>query len=615
MSRKKPTEATIKKLFALSGNQCAFPDCEQPIINSDGDLIGQVCHIAAAEVLGQRYDANQDDEQRRSFENLILMCANHHKETDNTNLYTVEKLLQIKKNHEQSSFARQKKVEPSKKIIQEAQQQASTSQNIKNQASINQQSNTTQGNIIIQNGLTINETTALFENISKIIVASRLEDKPENRKYSKPKPDFKKYTQSKSPKIFIHEEKGIYQVEKTITDETENQSLSINQVDQVFSDKNIYNTLKPFEAVKQDQIVDLEKQKANDIFDLGKIYQQAALTHKAQNTFELANQLDPENTQVLLKLAELHIERQEYEQAEIKLNQLIPKYAKLNNWLKIILVYNYLAYIYKQRINYTKSLKFLKMARELCIDSNFDPELGPILRRIGFVSLVNGDIKKAKNQMIMSGKILDTGFDLEIPIEPKKSDMLYLYNDLAVLYAVENSYDKSCVFLSSALNSLEKTNQISNLSFTNRTILHINFAISNMYLGNVQEAVGAAQHAKEITQEFLGYEHSILGHIYGILSCLSIMRHEGIKAEREFYRSIEIGEKQTSRENQLKKAALYAHRGNVFKKLGNEFESDKSFKLSLNILTELKLDTSLYVKNIKSNFEKPKNQKEIILAL
>lgn len=92
---------TIKRLFAMSGNQCAFPDCTQTFLNSEDETnVSNICHIEAAEQGGQRYNPNSDDEYRRSFENLILLCPNHHKITDNTETYTVEVLKEMKRLHE-----------------------------------------------------------------------------------------------------------------------------------------------------------------------------------------------------------------------------------------------------------------------------------------------------------------------------------------------------------------------------------------------------------------------------------------------------------------------------------------------------------------------------------
>jgi hypothetical protein len=100
MSRKDPSTTTITKLILASAAKCSFPGCNQQLIEND-QLIGQICHIEAASPGGQRYNPSQTDDERRSYENLILLCANHHKVTDDENEYTVEKLKAMKRAHEE----------------------------------------------------------------------------------------------------------------------------------------------------------------------------------------------------------------------------------------------------------------------------------------------------------------------------------------------------------------------------------------------------------------------------------------------------------------------------------------------------------------------------------
>ena len=100
MSRVPPKTSTVKRLFALSGNICAFPSCEQRMVNERGIVIGEICHIEAAEPGGQRYNARQTDEDRRKFENLILLCGSHHKETNDVTKFTIEDIRSMKENHE-----------------------------------------------------------------------------------------------------------------------------------------------------------------------------------------------------------------------------------------------------------------------------------------------------------------------------------------------------------------------------------------------------------------------------------------------------------------------------------------------------------------------------------
>jgi hypothetical protein len=95
-----PTIVTIKRLFAVAGNRCAFPQCTQPLVHS-GKVTGRACHIKAAKPGGPRFDRTQTDEQRRGFDNLVLMCPVHHDVIDADPLaYTVAQLTQMKGDHE-----------------------------------------------------------------------------------------------------------------------------------------------------------------------------------------------------------------------------------------------------------------------------------------------------------------------------------------------------------------------------------------------------------------------------------------------------------------------------------------------------------------------------------
>jgi hypothetical protein len=69
-----------------------------------GKVTGRICHIKARQSGGPRYDPNQTDEERRAFENLLLLCPLHHDVIDSDPVsYRVERLLEIKKEHEGST--------------------------------------------------------------------------------------------------------------------------------------------------------------------------------------------------------------------------------------------------------------------------------------------------------------------------------------------------------------------------------------------------------------------------------------------------------------------------------------------------------------------------------
>ena len=96
-----PKRATIRHLFAFSGNRCAFEDCIHPLIDEQGNFVAEICHIEAAEPRGPRYNPSSDNEARRHRNNLLLMCHRHHRETDDTDAFPVERMRDIKAKHEQ----------------------------------------------------------------------------------------------------------------------------------------------------------------------------------------------------------------------------------------------------------------------------------------------------------------------------------------------------------------------------------------------------------------------------------------------------------------------------------------------------------------------------------
>lgn len=78
-----------------------MPDCATPLVSAEGTVIGQICHINADAPKGPRYDRKQTNEERQSYENLMLMCPTHHKIIDTeTRKYTTNKLKLLKKQSE-----------------------------------------------------------------------------------------------------------------------------------------------------------------------------------------------------------------------------------------------------------------------------------------------------------------------------------------------------------------------------------------------------------------------------------------------------------------------------------------------------------------------------------
>ena len=100
VERLPPTPNTLRELYLKSGNRCAFPGCNEALFNATGNFVAQVCHIEAAMPGGERFNANQTNEQRRQFSNLVLLCYVHHVETNDTGMFKVDRMQRIKADHE-----------------------------------------------------------------------------------------------------------------------------------------------------------------------------------------------------------------------------------------------------------------------------------------------------------------------------------------------------------------------------------------------------------------------------------------------------------------------------------------------------------------------------------
>jgi hypothetical protein len=96
---------THKMLWSRSGNQCAFPDCKAELVadiseTDDPSVVGEEAHIVAKEEGGPRGISTLSGEQRDKYENLILLCRNHHKVIDDQpEFYPIEWLKDRKKDH------------------------------------------------------------------------------------------------------------------------------------------------------------------------------------------------------------------------------------------------------------------------------------------------------------------------------------------------------------------------------------------------------------------------------------------------------------------------------------------------------------------------------------
>lgn len=101
MTSRSYTDQTLKKLFALSGNECACPECIEVMVNGETDVFGEICHIRGLESTSKRHDEEWLPQDLNDYKNLIVLCPNHHTKADqNPGTYSIEYLEKMKHDHE-----------------------------------------------------------------------------------------------------------------------------------------------------------------------------------------------------------------------------------------------------------------------------------------------------------------------------------------------------------------------------------------------------------------------------------------------------------------------------------------------------------------------------------
>jgi guanylate kinase len=108
-------ETVVKKLWYRAGGRCAFPHKRELSFADTGQLFGRMAHIVARSSRGARgADSAYTEEQLDEYNNLILLCPNHHDEVDtNSPEWTVARLRELKEQHEEWVRRQLRWIEPS----------------------------------------------------------------------------------------------------------------------------------------------------------------------------------------------------------------------------------------------------------------------------------------------------------------------------------------------------------------------------------------------------------------------------------------------------------------------------------------------------------------------
>lgn len=103
--RKSITVLTRKLLWQASGGVCAYEGCNRRLVhdadNGEQTVVGQEAHIVSRKPDGPRAKHAPPGGEINGYQNLILLCSEHHKVVDdNPESYSVNWLVERKREHE-----------------------------------------------------------------------------------------------------------------------------------------------------------------------------------------------------------------------------------------------------------------------------------------------------------------------------------------------------------------------------------------------------------------------------------------------------------------------------------------------------------------------------------
>ena len=118
---------TEQKILQIrSGNHCAFPGCGELLVKPSTFgtrpvVTGEIAHIVSETPDGPRGKHDLPAGEHNRHTNLLFLCSPHHTEIDaQAEVYTVERLMQMKKEHEdaiEKAVAQAKEKEQSEALV------------------------------------------------------------------------------------------------------------------------------------------------------------------------------------------------------------------------------------------------------------------------------------------------------------------------------------------------------------------------------------------------------------------------------------------------------------------------------------------------------------------
>ena len=387
-------------------------------------------------------------------------------------------------------------------------------------------------------------------------------------------------------------------------------ALGIKQLHKAVKDHNFENIDKIRDTILKRLKNDNYK---SEIYNFtGEIYRNLGILNKGISNFKKSLEYNPSNFSAIINLARMFISTEQHDQAEVLIIDSVKLFKKKNTGnLPELLNLLSQSKIY--------SSKFLE-AKQILLEVRSMPISNPDLVKLVDINLAlvlvqNFELVEAWKMINLVGKAIDSNFDGEIAKSLQHSQIPFLYNTIALYYAVNNQFDKAKNF---AQKSIQIDELLGNSKFSKPyhfLVIGNNLAYLSIYLADFESFYKYNQIVRDISIDFFESNSFAFAKSYANQGIMNLIQGNKDLAFQSFFRSFHLLVQHTDNvhRSQLIRCAVYCDIGNVFCWKKDFVQAKIYYQKAKQILEELFGKSNLNLQRINSKLKNMETGKNIVL--
>ncbi len=292
----------------------------------------------------------------------------------------------------------------------------------------------------------------------------------------------------------------------------------------------------------------------------GEIYRNIGILSKSISNFKKSLEYNPANFNAVLNLGRLYISTEDYQLVEDLIIDAVKLFKKKTpEYLPELLNLLSQSKIY--------SSKYLE-AKQILLQAKSFPTNNPDLKKLIDINLIlvlvlNFELTEAWEMIEHVGLSISGSFNPHHPEPLQFSQIPFLYNTIAIYYAVDNQFQKSKAF---AEKSFQIDEMLGNTKYNlpyHFLVINNNLAYLSIYLGDSEGFNKYNQLVRELSIDFFGSNSFAFAKSYANLGLMYLIQGKKDEAFQQFFRSFQLLS-QTSQRSQLIRSAIYCDIGNIY---------------------------------------------------